>query len=406
MKKATYIKISILALTALISVIKTGDVYGQQVVNSAECLRRAESMYANIWQHYRVWAYTGLFSERFPSSKKDSVTYFRGDAQADREVSFLWPFSGMFSATNVLLKVPGQRNKYLPYLDSIAIGMESYRDTLRKPVGYQAYPSRFSKDDRYYDDNGLVGIEYAEAYLNTKNPIYLSRAKTAFKFILSGWDDKLLGGGVFWVEGNQRDYKPACSNGMAMLVALKLYQGTHDKAYLDWGTRFYDWMYKNLKNPDGIYYNDRKTASDSVNETYYSYNSGSMVQAGVLLYQFTKEKKYLNEAKITAEASYQHFSKGNQNPNLIHGVDLPWFLTVLFKGYEGLYKIDGNDKYVRAVKHDLDYAWSNTRDKYGFVTDNWTNDPKQLADRKWLLDEACVAELYARLSMLKIAKLN
>ena len=52
-----------------------------------------------------------------------------------------------------------------------------------------------------------LGIEYAEAYLNTKNPVYLSRAKDAFKFILSGWTDQ-LGGGVYWLEGH-RDQKPA-----------------------------------------------------------------------------------------------------------------------------------------------------------------------------------------------------
>src|SRR5690606_26508821 len=100
--------------------------------------------------------------------------------------------------------------------------------------------------DRYYDDNGLVGIDYMESYFNTKDELYLKRAKDVFTFILSGWDDE-LGGGVTWLEGH-RDQKPACSNGMAMLTALKIYQGSKDKYYLNWGIKFYDWMYKHLRD--------------------------------------------------------------------------------------------------------------------------------------------------------------
>src|SRR4051794_3289361 len=101
-------------------------------------LKRAETMYANVWHYYRVKAYTGLFSEHFPSGSNDSLKYFQGDAVKEKPVSFLWPFSGVFSATNVLLKIPSVKKTYLPYLDSCVMGIEHYRDTTRKPVGYQA----------------------------------------------------------------------------------------------------------------------------------------------------------------------------------------------------------------------------------------------------------------------------
>lgn len=397
-------KLTLFSIISILLCVGGNNAVAQQNKRSTEYLRRAEKMYAEIWDHYRVPAYQGLFSENFPSNKKDSLNYLQGDKVKAMEVSFLWPFSGVFSATNVLLTIPPKRKKYLPYLDIVSIGMEAYRDTTRSPIGYQAYPSRFEKDDRYYDDNGLVGIEYMEAYLNTKNPVYLSRAKVVFKFILSGWSDQ-LGGGVYWVEGHH-DMKPACSNGMDMLVALKLYKATKDTSYLKWGTRFYDWMKTNLGDPNGVYWNDKKTMDGTVNKTYYTYNTGSMLEASVLLYQFTNNKKYLDEAEFMAKGAYQHFSNEKHDPKLNIQVDVPWFLTVLFRGYEALYHVDGNYSYIAAINKDLDYAWENTRDRYGFLTNNWTNDPKLITKPKWLLDEACIAELYARLSILESERHN
>lgn len=361
--------------------------------------QRADSMYLRIWKLYRVPAYPHLFAENYPSSKNDSLTYMQGDKVKEKEVSFLWPYSGLFSATNALLHIPAERAKYLPYLDSMAMGMEKYRDVKRKPVGYQAYPSMFEKSDRYYDDNGLVGIEYLEAYFNTKNPVYLNRAKTVFKFIISGWDDK-LGGGVFWLEGH-KDQKPACSNGMALLVALKLYKATNDSYYLTWGKRFYNWMEANLRNPDGVFYNDKKTADGTVNKTYWTYNSGSVLEASVMLYTFTGDKKYLTEAQVIAKNATRHFIDEKHDSNLFMQIDLPWFVTVLARGYEALYKVDGNYTYLAALEKNLDYAWKNTRDKHGLLTKSWTNNETEISKPKWLLDEACIAELYARLSAIE-----
>ncbi|MDB4923365.1 glycoside hydrolase family 76 protein [Mucilaginibacter sp.] len=376
----------------------------QQDKKSKEYLQRAELMYSKIWKYYRVPKYKCLFLENYPSSKNDSLDYMQGDKVKEKEVSFLWPYSGVFSATNALLQIPAEHKKYLPYLDSMAMGMEKYLDTKRKPVGYQAYPSMFEKDDRYYDDNGLVGIEYLEAYFNTKNPLYLTHAKTAFKFIISGWDDQ-LGGGVTWLEGH-KDQKPACSNGMATLVALKLYQATKDPYYLTWGKRFYNWMHTNLRDSAGAYWNDKKTIDGKANKVYYTYNSGSMLEAGVLLYQFTHNKTYLKDAQVTANGAYKHFSDLKHDPHLSISMDLPWFVTVLFRGYEALYKVDGNYNYIETIGKDLDYAWQNTTDKYGLLTNTWTADDAQIKKPKWLLDEACIAELYARLSKLESSRKN
>jgi len=361
--------------------------------------QRAEIMYANIWKSYRVPAHQNLLSEYFPSNHSGKLDYFQGSDVKEKEVCFLWPYSGMLSATNALMRDPALRLKYKVYLDSLVAGMETYKDTSRKPTGYQAYPATLEPSDRYYDDNGLVGTEYLEAYFNTKDPVYLNRAKTVFKFIISGWSDE-LGGGIYWLEGHH-DQKPACSNGMALIVALKLYQATHDRYYLNWGFRFYNWMEANLRDDKGLIWNDKKVADKKINPTYWTYNTGAVLEGAVLLYNFTKNPVYLHEARFIAKNVYQHFSEAKHDPHLSMQIDLPWFVTVLVRGYEALYRVDHNYQYLGAISHDLDYAWVHNRDHYGFLTHSWTNNPEEIKKPKWLLDEACIAELYGRLSKLE-----
>jgi hypothetical protein len=394
--KLNMIRIVIIVLCAFVS----NGIMAQSLskVNSNAYAKRAETFFHKVWNYYRVPSY-GLFSEYYPQQHQDTLTYMQEGQVASKPVSYLWPFSGMFTATMKLMELPGKRQNYQPYLDTLIKGIERYRDTTRNPAGYQAYPAFLEKVDRYYDDNGLVGIDYLQAFELTHNPVYLSRAKDAFSFILSGWSD-VLGGGVTWLEG-YADQKPACSNGMATLLALKLYKATKDEQYLTWGKRFYDWMHANLRDSIGLYCNDRKTADNSLNRVYYTYNSGSMLEASVMLYQFTKQKDYLSEARQIAASSLAFFGKKTQDGR-ISVLDLPWFVLVLFRGYESLYKVDRNPKYVNNIIESVDYAWNQSKDNYGLINNTWNKvSGTEMTSPKWLLDEACMIEFYARIALLK-----
>lgn len=373
--------------------------FAQKLKPASEYKKRADEMFEKVWKLYRLPKYPGLFSEHYPTGSRVDLDYFQGAGVKEKEVSFLWPFSGMFSAANVLIRYPDLKFRYQKYLDTLATGIWKYRDTTRTPIGYQAYPATLERSDRYYDDNGLVCIDYAEAYLNTRNPEFIRKGKEVFEFIISGWDNN-LGGGVYWLEGH-KDQKPACSNGMATLAALKLYQATNEQKYLEWGRRFYNWMHSRMRNPEGIYYNDVKM-DGKPNPTYYTYNTGSMLESAMLLYKFTREDSYLKEAQLVAKNSLYFFSKQKQDIRQFN-VDLPWFLTVLFRGYEALYHVDNNPKYLKAVIVDLDRAWGNAADKNGLISAKWVTDQQALKKPKWLLDEACIAELYARVSRLNLA---
>ena len=305
--------------------------------------------------------------------------------------------SGVFSSVNILMEI--NPKKYKAYLDSMVTAVEYYYDTTRNPPGYQAYPGVFEYSDRYYDDNGLVGIDYIDAYNLTKNKHYLKKAKEVFTFIQSGWSDD-FGGGVSWLEG-VRDQKPACSNGKATVLVIKLYQATKDKKYLKESIKYYDWMMNMLEEKElNIIYNDISTVTGNLRRDFYTYNTGTMIQSSVRMYQITKDKKYLQNAQRLAEGSYNYFVK-KMPSGIPYIADLPWFVVVLFRGYQELYEVDNNPKYVDAIIESADWAWKNARDEAGLIYNDWTGRNDEKIQPKWLLDESCMVELYARIAILK-----
>lgn len=357
---------------------------------------KAEEMFQLVWKLYRVPKY-GLFTEYYPSKYRPDLTYFNGSTRQAQEVSYLWPMSGVFSSAVFMASIDPE--KYTAYIDSMAIAVEEYYDNIRLPFGYQAYPVQFGKVDRYYDDNGLVGIDYIDSYMVTKKSHYLEKAKQVMTFILSGWDEEFEGA-VSWLEG-VKDQKPACSNGKAMVLALKLFEATNDNYYLEVGKKFYNWIDKYLKDPErGVVWNSWSTIEEAVSPDLYTYNTGTLLQAAVALYKFTGEKSYLKNAEFLAEGSYNVFFKYTEK-NIPYINDLPWFNLVLFRGYCDLYEVTGNSKYVDTMIKGLDYAWENARDQTGLVYHDWTGQSDEKNSPKWLLDSSCIPEFFARVAVIK-----
>ncbi len=359
----------------------------------------AGSTFFSVWEKYRVLEY-GLFSEYYPSSHKPDLTYFQDGTKQANEVSYLWPMSGVFSSVVLLAEL--DKECYSPYLDSMVIAVEQYRDTTRKPEGYQAYPSRFGVVDRYYDDNGLVGIDYIDAYEVTKNPLYLQRAKEVMTFIESGWSDR-FGGGVTWLEG-VRDQKPACSNGKAMILALKLYKATKEQHYLEYGMKTYVWMNTMLRDDslnivwNSLLYSDGDSCS--VQKHAYTYNTGTLIQAAVMLYEITGSNKFLEDAQMTAKGSFDFYFERNAK-DILKIKNMAWFNVVLLRGYMDLYAIDGVDTYVKAFKECVDWAWIHARGKKGLSYDDWTGEADERKTPKWLLNTSCLIEVYVRMYNLE-----
>ncbi|EKC68825.1 hydrolase, partial [human gut metagenome] len=130
--------------------------------------------------------------------------------------------------------------------------------------------------------------------------------------------------------------------------------------------------------------------------------SGQMVQAGVLLYKATGEEHFLKEAQRTAAACYDFFfeeftPEGGEAFRILRKGNV-WFSAVMVRGLIELYGVDGNATYVDAVRRSLDYAWDHARDEYGLFETDFTGADRQ--SEKWLLTQAAMVEMYARIHRL------
>lgn len=311
----------------------------------------------------------------------------------------MWPFSGLLSAINMAIRLP-DGEKYKDKLNIIFKGLEKYWDAKRFPPAYQSYPEEFGGGDRFYDDNLWIGLDFIDLYYITKDERCLEKAKGIFKFALSGWSED-LGGGIFWCEQNKTT-KNTCSNGPFVLLSIKLYELTHEKYYLDWGIRAYNWTKSKLQASEGVFW-DNINLQGKVDRSLYPYNSGIMLHSSVLLYKLTKNEEYLIEAQRIAKASFNIFTYITKNGEKFF-YKHPWFVSILIRGYLELYKVDNYPEYINTLINNIDYAWKYARDKYGLIYHDWSGEINEKETPKWLLHEACMVELYARIALLKLSQ--
>ncbi len=158
------------------------------------------------------------------------------------------------------------------------------------------------------------------------------------------------------------------------------------------------WTKDNLCDPSDYVYWDNKSLNGHIAKSKYTYNSGQMIQAGVLLYKATGERQYLEDAQKTAKGVFSYFVKLRKikNREIPFYVDSPWFNVILYRGLKALFEVDHNATYIKVMEEDADYAWSHDRDKNGLFSKDWTGEKQD--KYKWLLDNACMVELYAELS--------
>ena len=193
-------------------------------------LERAQSTLEALYQNYSA-SNTCLLRENHPFSNEYAATYLASQEQATtgNQYSYLWPYSGTFSAVNALLETTNDAT-YKEMLDTMVLpGLEEYYDDRREPAAYASYINDAPESDRFYDDNVWLGIDFTDTYELTKEEKYLDKAKMIWEFIVSGMDDN-LGGGIYWCE-QKKESKNTCSNAPGAVYALKLFKATGDSAY-------------------------------------------------------------------------------------------------------------------------------------------------------------------------------
>ncbi|MCU4163638.1 glycoside hydrolase family 76 protein [Carboxylicivirga caseinilyticus] len=362
--------------------------------------KRATDTLDSIYVHYSVEE-SILLKEHYPFDKDYSATYLAAEDQnsGSERYAYLWPFSGTLSALSAIMEL-SEESKYNEILnDKVLKGLEKYFDTSRLPYGYSSYINEALPSDRFYDDNIWLGIDFVDLYLLTGSSEYLSKAKLIWKFVESG-EDEILGGGIYWCE-QKKASKNTCSNAPASVLALKLYQATDNQYFLIKGKDLYSWTKQNLQDEEDALYFDNISTEGHVSKAKYAYNSGQMLQSAAIQYNLTGDSLFLTEAQRIASACFDQFfyefvTSDQEKIRLLKNRDI-WFSAVMLRGFIELYHIDGNPKYINAFKKSLDMAWEKGRDVHGLFGDDLIKVSK---GKKWLLTQAAMVEMYARLAKI------
>ena len=359
------------------------------------CIAIADSILNNVLRLYHTD--DGLLSETYPINPEQKITYLAEGQSTNGtlKASFLWPYSGVVSGCVALYKAT-RNKKYKRMLEKqILPGLEQYWDDSRQPACYQSYPRKYGQHGRYYDDNIWLALDFCDLYQETHKHKYLKKAIALYNYIYSGWSED-LNGGIFWCE-QQKEAKHSCSNAPSAVLGIKLYRLTQETKYLDMALRTYRWTKEHLCDTTDYVYWDNMNLKGDVSKAKYTYNSGQMIQAGVMLYQETGDRQFLDDAQRTATGTEAYFRTATDRINPAEKVykDMAWFNVILYRGLKALQKANPNSTYAHAIEQNVWHAWTHYRDSNGLLGRDWSGNSEE--PYKWLLDNACLIELFAEM---------
>ena len=308
--------------------------------------KEMQSLHAAIQKNFYDKA-SGYYVAVVDSSKREKKNGYL------REYTYVWSLCAMYQAANEMEKLDPKATLMAPLLKI----MNDYYDPAPPKPGYSDYIMKLKPGERYFDDNQWIGIAALDAFARTKQPSNLELGKLMYNFMMTGYDE-VLGGGIYWKEGSLGS-KNTCSNGPGVLVALQLYQATKNKAYLDTALKIFNWTNAKLKTPSLLYYDNIRTKDSSISKPVFSYNTGTMLQSNVYLYECTGDKKYLQDATAIADSSLLFFYGRDKFR------DSYWFNAVLLRAYQHLLRYNKDTKYIMGFKKCLDAALQNDKNELG-----------------------------------------
>jgi hypothetical protein len=239
----------------------------------------------------------------------------------------------------------------------------------------------------YYDDNEWVGIELARLYRVSHEVQLLEKAEQIMAFVMAGWqgNPKLAcPGGVPFSDSPSNADRNTVTDGPAAELGVQLYRLTNDVAYLQFAQMAYEWTRTCLLQSNGLYA-DHIRPHGVIGEALWSYNQGSMIGAGVLLYQVTHNGAYLYQARQTAKAALSFFTI----ERLLS--ENPFFPSVYFRNLLYLDSVTHDPPGAKLVQAYVDHVWVNQR-----LTSNLFAFGSPPSSQ--LLYQAAIVQTYALLS--------
>ncbi|HEX4109523.1 MAG TPA: glycoside hydrolase family 76 protein [Solirubrobacteraceae bacterium] len=321
--------------------------------------------------------------------------------------SDLWPFSQGFSATVDMAALPNEHQVYRSNLEAVLGGLNEYwAYGYTPPIGYLAVvgaPKR-TTGVRYFDDNEWIGLDLVRLYVQDHLAELLPQAEKIFSLVTAAWDNTTsvaCPGGVPFTDLTVNGDRNTVTNAPGAELGAELYELTGDGSDLAWASKMYNWVRSCLLQPDNLY-SDHINGQGQIDSTEWTYNQGSMIGAGAMLYQATKDPTYLAQAQATAQAAMTYFTGATLDTQpvvfnaiylrnlLFLGTELP--ATAGDSGGNPSPTTTGPDVYAPYAQAYANDMWTNVRDPANGLFDAEPGGGTQL------LDSAGMVQVYAMLS--------
>lgn len=346
---------------------------------------------------------TGLYAEKI-----------RADGILIQGNSYLWPASHLMRAFKNANRI--NPAKYEAVLKSYTRAIDQYISTSGNKVGYSAYPG---DTGRFYDDNGLLIIQFAEIYKDLKDIKILDQAKIAYHFNNADRDANLglpqhenqLGQGIFYsMAVNQTG-----------LGAALLYEITGEAGYLEDAKAYYVQLRNsNVKLMDAQYHlfqgmsffqNGEWSLSGIMDgqpidgRGFRAYQTTHVVQHALKLYQITGEGSCLNQARDMLEACIRYWYIENHGLSEISF----WGGDDLIDALVDFYEATGEKRYFDVARNIVDFLIEFGKDSRGYYPSDyddkfgrWNLDQRGNAPATYLM----MGEAAAASAILRVAKVK
>ena len=318
---------------------------------------------------------------------------------AGEPFSYLWPFSQALAATVSMANVKPLAGALRAEIHARLIGLRNYLDTNNSGAPEGTYTSTLPAFDgaaapptgpggpKYYDDNDWLGIELVRIYKLTHSAGALGYAEGVMAFEMAGWQtDPTLAcpGGIPFSNTLEETDRNTVSTAPAAELAVQLYRVTHRVQYLQFAEQAYEWVRRCLQQPSGLY-SDHIRQHGVIDGTLWSYNQGTMIGAGTLLYQATGNGAYLYQARQTAKAALEYFT-----PQRLAGEN-PFFPSIYFRNLMYLDSVTHDPPGAALAQAYVNTAWLSQRNR----NDVFVGGAPPTAQ---LLVQAAIAQIYALLA--------
>jgi Glycosyl hydrolase family 76 len=318
---------------------------------------------------------------------------------AGEPFSSLWPFSQALAATVSMSNIPGMTASFGAELHARLVGLRSYLDTTNSGADEGTYTSTLAAFDatvappagpggpKFYDDNDWVGIELARSYELNHSQATLGYAEGVMAFEMAGWqaDPELAcSGGIPFSNSAENTERNTVTNAPTVELGVQLYRITGNVQYLRFAETAYEWVRNCLLQPSGLYA-DHIRPQGIIDETLWSYNQGTMIGAGTLLYQTTHNSAFLYQARQTARAALPYFTLER-----LRGEN-PFFPSVYLRNLLYLDSVTHDPPGSKLAQAYVNYAWQNQR-----LSNNLFVSGSPASAQ--LLSQAAIVQIYALLS--------